>query len=240
MTAPKVHRFPGIPNPTADNLLEVVRALKEAVEIGQRLRSVEGDSYTTYDEYNTLNDWVRNLRWDDMRSPATAITGGGASPPVFDTTYGGWEFANSVTRTLYIIQQIPHGWAEGTPLHPHVHWSKTSSASGDVMWELQYEWWRVRKTVSNTVTMTVSTAVSGTPDEDTDSQHLISAFDDITVGDVQISDILTMRLSRLGGNAADTYAGTARFLEFDIHHRLDSTGSIQEFVKSSATTISRR
>jgi hypothetical protein len=227
--------YPGIPNPTEDNLLEVVQALKESVEIGQRLRSREDDSFVTLAEFNELDTWVRTPRWDDLRFPASSATGLGSNPPTFNTTYGTWDFSASTTENLFFTAQLPHGWAEGTTIHPHVHWAKSTSASGDVKWEFKYRWWRIRQVVDDQQTLTVTEVVPGTRDTDTAYQHMISAFDWIAVPDVQISDMITMELSRLGADSEDDYAGLAMLLEFDLHYQQDQDGSIHEFIKSTQT-----
>ena len=78
-------------------------------------------------------------------------------------------------------------------------------------------------------TLTQSTVVAGTPDNDTANEHLITAFTDISGAGKQISDMLILRLSRLGSDAADTYGADARLLEFDIHYQRFGFGSREEF-----------
>ena len=46
-----------------------------------------------------------------------------------------------------------------------------------------------------------------------------------------------IRISRLGGNAADTYVGDARFLGFDFHVPVDQLGSRQEFIVITSYSI---
>jgi len=47
-----------------------------------------------------------------------------------------------------------------------------------------------------------------------------------------VSDMLICKLSRLGGDASDTYNNqNARFLEFDIHFEVDGLGTAQQFTK---------
>jgi len=171
--------------------------------------------------------------WDDLRFPATAVNlpGLGSDPDV-DSTYGGcYLFDSGSTEYVFFIVQLPHAWKIGSVLEPHVHWEKTSSAAGNVYWRLEYYWHRIGEVPGSIQTLNATTVVSGTPDDNTDSRHLITAFDPITVADAGISDVLTMTLSRIGGDAADTYGADARFLEFDIHIQTDQTGSEKEFIK---------
>lgn len=172
--------------------------------------------------------------WDDLKSPATAINPPGqASDSDWDTTIAGWLFAASGTEILAIIEQFPHAWKEGSTFRPHVHWQKTTSASGDVMWELKYRWAPIGEVMDGSwTTLTESDPVAGTTDNDTEDEHLITSFGDVTASGKGISDMLIMHLSRLGSDAADTYGADARLLEFDIHYQRDDPGSIQEYSKT--------
>ena len=174
---------------------------------------------------------LHNVRpaYEDLRFPATAINPPGqAADPDFDTTGNGWLFAAAGTETVYMIAQLPHCWKEATALRPHVHWEKTTSAAGAVMWELVYSWSAYYEARTGDTTLTSSTPVA---DSDTADTQLITAFSNISATGRQISDMLCMKLSRLGGDAADTYGADARLLEFDIHFEIDSFGSSQEYSK---------
>ena len=80
-------------------------------------------------------------------------------------------------------------------------------------------------------TLESSTVVGGTPDNDTADQHLITSLGEISGSGKGISDMLIMKLSRLGSDAADTYGADCRLLEYDIHVYMNH-GSELEFSKS--------
>ena len=176
----------------------------------------------------------RGERWEDLRSPASAINPPGvASDPDWDTTNGGWLFAAAGTELLFFQQQLPHAWKEGSVLKPHVHWQKTTSAAGNVLWQLDYKWAPIGAVMDAAfTTLSASAVVAGTPDGDTANEHLITALGDIVATGKTVSDMLVMKLSRIGGDAADTYGADARLLEADIHVVLDSAGSIEQFTKA--------
>ena len=173
--------------------------------------------------------------WDDLRFPATSINlPGSGSPPGVDTTYGGtYLFNASSTEYLFAVAQLPHAWKVGTTLRPHIHWEKTTSASGDVYWRLEYEWHKIGEVAGSTQTLNATTVADGTPDDDTANKQLITSLGDITTSGVDISDVLTMKISRIGGDAADTYGADARFIEFDIHIQTDQNGSEKQFIKDT-------
>jgi hypothetical protein len=176
----------------------------------------------------------RNVKlWDDLRAPASAINPPGAvSDPDIDTTIGGLLFAASGTEIVYLQMQFPHTWAEETYIVPHVHWQKTTSAAGDVMWQLEYRWAPINEVMDAAwTTLTASNAVDGTTDTDEANKHLITSFGRVETAGKQVSDMLIIRLARLGDDAGDTYGADARLLEFDIHYQVNSLGSDYEFVK---------
>jgi hypothetical protein len=172
-------------------------------------------------------------KWDDLRFPAQSIVAGSA-PPSAENDTGFWLFSGSATNRVAGIAQMPHTWKEGTTIVPHVHWQKTTSASGNVLWQLDYE------VVANGAVAAMdygtqlqqTATVTGTPDNDTANECLISSFGEIDMTGEEISVLIFWKLSRIGGDASDTYdAANARLLEFDIHYQKDAAGSVTQFTK---------
>ena len=173
--------------------------------------------------------------YDDLRFPASAFNPPGlASDPDFDTTNGGFLFAAAGTELVFVSAQLPHGWYEGSILTPHVHWQKTSSAGGNVVWEFAYKWAPIGEAMDAAfTTITADAPVPTTPDNDTADEHLITSFGDdiLDPAGKQISDMIMMKLSRLGDHEDDTYGADVRLLEFDIHYEIDAFGSAHQFTK---------
>lgn len=166
--------------------------------------------------------------WDDLRFPAVGINPpGAASDPTIDTTDGRLVFSASATNTVAIQAQLPHNWKEGSRIHPHLHWSPTSTNTGNVLWRIEYK-------VANRgavfpgsfARMDVLSAGSGTTDT-----HQLEGFEYIDLAGYTVSCMLIILLSRIGGDGTDTYTGTAKLCEFDIHYQVDSLGSLDEFTK---------
>jgi len=175
-------------------------------------------------------------RWDDLRFPAQAINPpGGASDADVEATTGLLLFAGNGTEVVFGVAQLPHSWREGSAIVPHVHWQKTTSAAGDVLWQRDYE------VIANGETaamdygsqLQVSSPVAGTPDTDTANNVMISSFGEIDMTGQSVSCMVLWKLSRIGGDEADSYAADARLLEFDIHFQVDSHGSESEFTKQT-------
>lgn len=189
-----------------------------------------------YEQFTAPNIRLSDTAWDDLRFPVQAINPPGqASDPDLEATTGMLLFAAAGTELVFGVAQMPHAWNEGTSIYPHVHWSKTTSAGGDVLWQLDYE------TVNNGDVATLAyssqlqtvSAVAGTPDNDTANEILISSFGELAMTGKTISSLIIWKLSRIGGDAADTYGADARLFEFDLHFEIDSMGSDDEFVKDS-------
>lgn len=172
------------------------------------------------------------LVWEDLRFPATAINPpGAASDPDWDASNGGWLFDAGGTEVLYVLAQLPHSWAEGTTLHPHVHWEKSTSAAGNVLWQLRYQWSPIGKVRESLVTLNSTTVKFPSTDPNTANLQMITELGHIQATGKNVSDMLVMRLERVGGNAADTYGADARLLEFDIHFQKNALGSEIEYTR---------
>lgn len=206
--------------------------------IDRRVRNPDFEYFDLDTDDNTMTPRfavdlsVGNLEplWDDLRFPATAINPpGAASDPDWDSANGGWLFAASGTETLFLIAQLPHTWKQETDLEPHVHWEKTTSATGNVRWVLRYEWAPIGEVRSSLLSLASST--TSVSDNDTANTHAITDLGTIDASGKGISDMLMMRLDRTGSSGADTYGADARLLEFDIHYQKDSLGSRGEFTK---------
>jgi hypothetical protein len=177
------------------------------------------------------------VHWEDLRFPAQGINPPGAvSDPDVELTTGMLLFAPNATEVVMGVAQMPHAWKEGSVIVPHVHWQKTTSAPGDVLWRFNYDTIVNPGEVSPLTYLTeidALTPVAGTPDDNTAGRNLISSFGEVEMTDKRISTCILWRLARIGGNAADTYGADARLVEFDIHYQTDQDGSELEFVKHS-------
>jgi hypothetical protein len=129
--------------------------------------------------------------------------------------------------------QMPHAWKEGTDIHPHLHWMKTTNGTGNVVWRLEYRWVPIGEVMDATWKESIrANTMPVTPDSNTAFKHLMTEFDDISGQGKQLSDMLLILLSRNANTAADTYTGASAFLEFDIHYEVDRLGSqTAEYVK---------
>lgn len=164
--------------------------------------------------------------WDDLRAPASGINPAGqVSPPTVNSTDGSLTFATS--NAVCIWFQLPHSWKEGTSIHPHLHWSKSSSASGTVKWQMKYKWAN-----RGDAFPAFSDLVDGTEEvanANTANKHSVFNFPIIIGTGKTISSMICIYLIRTA--SGDTYGADANLYEFDIHYEIDSVGSRSEHIK---------
>lgn len=186
------------------------------------------DHYKSLGREGELIEDATRARWDDERVPASAINPpGAASDPDRDADDACFLFDGGGTEILFFQLQLPHAWQEGTLLSPHVHWTKTTSAAGTVLWRMNYQWAALGNVFGAWSDDSDATLIIS--DGDTANQHALSAFADISGSGVGLSSMLKIKLSRVGGS--DTYAADAKLLEFDVHIQKDTTGSRAEYAK---------
>ena len=83
------------------------------------------------------------LGWDDLQFPAASINPIGAvSDPTVDTTETGLPgtllFAGNADNMIAGVALMPHSWALGTSIHPHIHWMLPVASSAVVDWAFYY------------------------------------------------------------------------------------------------------
>lgn len=188
--------------------------------------------------------WVKlteqAAKWDDLRINLD----NGSNGATFDYLTGStgpqiYYFRNSAPLDMMSFTvQLPHSWKEGTTIYPHLHWlPKTTAATGNVEWNLDYSWANYDPTTPEIFPAVTTTTVTATAPSGgfTAKAHTITA---LTTGNAgidgtgkKISSILICRLWRKADNAADTYAYDAGVLYLDFHLQVDGWGSKLEYVK---------
>lgn len=179
----------------------------------------------------TERGWVANGApvWDDLRFPAQGINPAGQTdaPSIDTTTFPGTLlFSASVVNLIAGVAQMPHAWSRGTAIHPHVHWAKSTSAAGGVVWEWCYSIADIGGTFGAYSAWTAATAVVS--DSNTASKQALAAFPLLDMTGYKESTMIAWQLRRNVDATADTYAAVARFFEFDFHYQSNKLGTVQE------------
>jgi len=176
-------------------------------------------------------------QWDDLRVPVTGITGGGGvKQPGFgkvaddgagSTGVFTYRYDPDAEEELFFNVQMPHAWAEGTEIFPHIHWMPTSSSAGNVVWGLEYTKASIGDAFGDTTILLVTNAAGGVT-----NKHQIASWSSIDMTGNKISTMLVCRLFRDATDVInDTYGADAAALEVDFHYQVNSFGSRQVFIK---------
>ena len=164
--------------------------------------------------------------WDDLFFPLTTAKQGQTDKPAFDPNGIGYLYPPSdTTQIMYMIAQMPHSWAQGTNIDPHVHWKQEST--GSPVFKMDYKWFPIGGSVPDTYSTFVMANkrlayTSGSMHQLNSGSAMISGSN-IT----GVSSIMIIKLYR-DDNA---YAGNALVYQFDIHYLKDGFGSFNEFTK---------
>jgi hypothetical protein len=169
--------------------------------------------------------------WDDLRFPAQGLDPAGLSaPPTVDAAdpfMGSLLFSPTLTNVVAGIAQMPHGWRQGTTLHPHIHWCPTTANAGNVAWRFSYQ----VSDIDGTFPASLTTAgIEVDAADGVQHKHQLHSFTAIDMSGKKISVIIIWKLERVVGGS-DTYPDDARFLELDFHYEIDAVGSQFVFVK---------
>lgn len=178
---------------------------------------------------SALNTDVYGDKWEDLRFPAQAINPAGAAsaPSVDDTTYPGTLLFSSIaTNVIAGVAQMPHAWSRGTAVRPHIHWMKTTSAAGGVVWQFSYAVVDIGGTAGAYSDFAGGTTVVS--DGNTANKHALTTFADIDLAGNGESCMILWKIQRKHDDAGDDYGADARLLEFDIHYRTNKRGTATE------------
>lgn len=166
--------------------------------------------------------------WDDLRSPASGINPAGSpSAATPSTVDGSLTFVKGNAAIAWF--QIPHAWKKGTDISIHIHWSKSTSAAGNVNWQIKSKWFNIGAVAPAFSPLTTGTLpiAEGTPTAD---KHLITEFPDLSGAGKTLSSMICVYLERVN-DGVDTYTPAVNLYEIDIHYQVDSLGSDTEYVK---------
>ena len=120
--------------------------------------------------------------WDDLRFPAQGINPAGqTNAPTVDTiTFPGTLlFSVAAPNLIAGVAQMPHAWAVGTSITPHIHWAKSNNQVGNVAWEWCYSVADVGEVFPAYSTWEPCTYPG--PDGDTMNLQAIAAWSDLSL-----------------------------------------------------------
>jgi len=176
----------------------------------------------------SLYDMLFGERWDDLRFPAQGINpAGSTAPPGVNSADGLLDFDAGGTELIGGVAQMPHAWS-GSNIRPHVHLLYRAATAGNSVWQFEYKIANVTEDFPANYTSDTKTHTGPA----SAVKHAVLAFDAISMTGFKDSCVLLWRLSRLGGNVADTFGSDVGLIEFDIHYQTgggEARGSVNEY-----------
>jgi len=192
---------------------------KNAAQINQSLlETLDNQPHETFG-WDDFDFSVNNLRIN----PST-------SKPDFNYNEAEYLFDAASTETVVGAKISKHAYkTQAAEWRPHIHWAQSNA--GVVKWQLEYKIW-----AANTAEpASFSTIVATVPEfaYTTGTIHQITEFSPVNMSSYTSAALyVKVKISRLGGDVADTYTGDARFMGFDFHVPIDQPrGSRDEFTK---------
>lgn len=165
--------------------------------------------------------------WDDLKYPAQGIDPPvAASDPTRDTNDGMLLFSATQPNIIAGGALMPHGWKLGSMIEPHIHWTPTDNTAGDVVWLFQWSVAAIGDVFPAMQTVQIAQAANGL------DRHQLASFGLININCNALGCMLKWKLTRVGNASGDTYASTAKLLEFDIHTQFDGIGSQEQYTKA--------
>ena len=165
------------------------------------------------------------VMWDDLKFPFTSTRRGSLSKPDFDYTNVGLSFPqNNPDEKIYAVGQFPHNRKAGTDVNFHIHWTQTTASYPT--WKVDYLWY------DNGDQIPAWTTVSGTsgifPYVSGSMAQITDIADVVGTNIIGVSSIIKLIIYRDDNVVTGDVLGD----EFDVHYKIDSLGSDQEYFKS--------
>lgn len=185
----------------------------------------DGTNYSDFESDGTLHFTGTATVWEDANVSALAARVGGTAPTFAAAINGiyGLRFDDGATAPeIHGSIEIPHSYKEGTDLVFHIHWSPTTTNTGNCRWGIEYSCANAGSAFPTSTTAYAVQAGSGTVNQN-------QLLDIVTISGTgrKISDIIAFRLFRDAPNAADTFTGNAFLWQIGIHFEKDTVGSRQ-------------
>jgi hypothetical protein len=171
------------------------------------------------------------FEWDDIVIQGYNLGTGASAPdlinftPIASMQIHGFD-GGTTSEQVFAQVEIPHDWAEGTEIRPHIHWTPTNASAGNVKWFMDYTIADVDGVFSGSQTLSVVDAADGVA-----WKNQVAALGTINMTGYNISAHIIMRIYRNPADAQDTYGSDAGLLTIGIHYQKDTFGSKLEFIK---------
>ena len=166
-------------------------------------------------------------QWTDLTNPMTlSLLGKNLKPDYDDVNIGLLFPQNDPAEYIDVVVQMPHGYKEGSTIHPHIHIEQNQAPQA--VFKMDYKWYNIGDPIPAIWSEFVMNSYA-MPYTSGNIHQLIDDTGDVGIDGTgkKISSVLKARIYR----DDNVYIGDCLTLEFDIHYQIDAFGSIQEYIK---------
>ena len=175
---------------------------------------------------HNIYEYITGVLWKDENFDVASYRATGVAPPdvvtIPGTTIATVAFNGTTTaEDISACKELNHDYQEGGDIYFHVHWYPTSTAIGDVKWNIDYyiTKWNKGTVASGTMSaIGTTTGVSWMP--------IITSFGPLELGELaEIGSQIHFRFYRNPNDVQDTYGANAAVATIGYHYPTNSRGS---------------
>lgn len=177
--------------------------------------------YTSFDGSGGMLAVSGARKWNDINIPLGTLRAGVSVPDFLQIGTTGL-FCVSFNETAHIVygnMEILHDYAEGTDIHPHLHWAPSTAGTGNVRFNLTYSWLESGESVSGSTMVSGVAAASGVAHR---PQYIM--FPAISGPNKKMGSRFIYKLERVAAPAT-AYTSPVWAFDFGIHYQIDTLGS---------------
>lgn len=209
--------------------------VESQVACASKFGDIDAGNFSEFESDGTLKCNGDAKTWDDIIIPIES-TGKAVAAPQLEVLVGNilaYQFA--INDKVYANCEMPHDYAEGTPIEVHLHWASNgldNSNNRFVKWQCEYsEAYMAMASpfipFATVVTVSAETTIPlGTPDK----SHLYTRLGIITDEELKIGSIIRMTITRIASSGLAASANPYG-LSIGIHYQQDTLGSRQMAIK---------
>jgi hypothetical protein len=171
------------------------------------------------DTWTALGFGERSPVYSDLWVDGHAMYG---AAPATVTINGGFEGVQCPAATLeerFFTFRLPNDYTDGTEVAPYFEWVPRTAAAGNVVWLVEYTIGKSGAAFGVAVSEQVTEAAPGVA-----FQVKRKVFTEIAGTGLVKGSLLACTLSRLGADAADTFAESAILLGCGLKYQIEGIG----------------
>lgn len=189
-----------------------------------------GNILSIIDGQDTSIQHNGNFVWKDLVGEFNIKNISGGNNPTWSTFFDniqGLTFSSNTMNQVWVDFHIPHDYAMGTKVYPHIHFMPLTNASGNVRWGIEYSVAKGHGQQAFPATTTIY--VNQYVPANSRYKHFIIETDDanaIPATNIEPDSFIRTRIFRDANNSGDTFNATVNAWQCDIHYQAERIGTM--------------